>query len=171
MFDVGGYLGEFAEKIFEKYGAKVLLFEPVISHFDVCKAKFSNNSKIEVYPFGLSSRDQIVEFSDQQNASSINVGNSTNTVQVSLKSVNDFIKSNNITKIDLMKINIEGGEYELLESLIQSGYIKNIQYLQIQFHDFTNFMRENKIAIVNKLKETHTCVYSYEFVWDGWVLK
>src|SRR5919205_223063 len=37
---------------------------------------------------------------------------------------------------EMMKINIEGGEYDLLEHLIDSGFVKNIKDIQVQFHDF-----------------------------------
>ena len=36
----------------------------------------------------------------------------------------------------LMKINIEGGEYDLLEELLDENMIKQIVNLQVQFHDF-----------------------------------
>ena len=35
-----------------------------------------------------------------------------------------------------MKINIEGGEYELLERLIAADLIRKIDDIQVQFHNF-----------------------------------
>lgn len=39
-----------------------------------------------------------------------------------------------IDDIGLMKINIEGGEYELLERMIELGIINKVKDIQIQFH-------------------------------------
>ena len=41
----------------------------------------------------------------------------------------DFLLENGIHKIRLMKFNIEGGEYELLEHFIETGFIRNISEL------------------------------------------
>ena len=39
-------------------------------------------------------------------------------------SFKDFIDENKITNIDYLKLNIEGSEYELLEHIIEIGFIK-----------------------------------------------
>ena len=70
-----------------------------------------------------------------------------------------------------MKINIEGGEYDLLEHLIETGFVKNIFDLQIQFHDFIPNARGRMENIQKKLKKTHKLSYQYEFVWESWKLK
>ena len=36
--------------------------------------------------------------------------------------------------VDLIKINIEGGEYELLEAILDNNLAKAFDNLQIQFH-------------------------------------
>ena len=54
----------------------------------------------------------------------------------------DFIKSHGIQFIDLMKINTEGGEFDLFEFLTQDSnkeLISKIGKIQIQFHDFWCF--------------------------------
>ena len=48
------------------------------------------------------------------------------------------IKDLDIEKIDLLKLNIEGSEYDLLEKLLKSGLISTIDKLQIQFHENIN---------------------------------
>jgi len=70
-----------------------------------------------------------------------------------------------------MKINIEGGEYELLDHLISSGVVKTIHNLQIQFHDFIPdaFAAMNNIR--DRLNLTHYPTYKFDFIWDNWKLK
>ena len=88
-----------------------------------------------------------------------------------LKSISDFINSNNIEFIDLMKINIEGGEYDVLNDLIQSNTIKKIKNIQVQFHKFVNKSKTKRKKIIKKLKLTHHRTYCYYFVWENWRLK
>ena len=41
----------------------------------------------------------------------------------------EFLQKQKIENIDLMKINIEGGEYDLLTHLIDIGFIENIKII------------------------------------------
>ena len=51
-------------------------------------------------------------------------------------SFEEFVNKNNILNIDYLKLNIEGSEYELLDHIIDTGFIKNINHIQIRFHNF-----------------------------------
>lgn len=171
VFDLGGYKGEFAEEIYNKYHSKIYVFEPILEFYTVIKNKFSNNSKIVPFQYGLAGKDGEMQISLTENASSIFI-ESENTETIQLKSITDFIKSNNITKVDLIKINIEGGEYEVLESLLENDLIGIFDNIQVQFHDFLfENAKERMYAIQEKLKRTHQITYQYEFVWENWKLK
>jgi hypothetical protein len=58
VFDVGGYKGEWAENIFNKYKCSIFIFELVKSFYDEICLKFANNDKIKVFNFGLSHHSQ-----------------------------------------------------------------------------------------------------------------
>ena len=71
-----------------------------------------------------------------------------------------------------MKINIEGGEYDLLEALLSGDAIKLIKNIQVQFHDFLiNDAKEKMTKLQEKLALTHDLTYQYEFVWENWKVK
>jgi hypothetical protein len=70
-----------------------------------------------------------------------------------------------------MKINIEGGEYELLPRMIESGIIDKIKLLQIQFHEISEDSLSQMNKIREKLKSTHNQVFAYPFVWECWINK
>ncbi|MEM7512644.1 MAG: FkbM family methyltransferase, partial [Bacteroidota bacterium] len=70
--------------------------------------------------------------------------------------------------IDLIKINIEGGEFELLEAIIDAGWVDKIDNIQVQFHDFVPNARERMMEIQKKLSFTHELTYQYDFVWENW---
>lgn len=67
-----------------------------------------------------------------------------------------------------MKINIEGGEYELIEHFIESEFVKEIRDIQVQFHDFIPDAGVRMKKIQEELKNTHFLTYQYEFVWENW---
>lgn len=64
-------------------------------------------------------------------------GTSVNTEQIEIIDAKEWIREHRIARIDLIKINIEGGEYELLDRLIETDLIKQIENIQVQFHDFS----------------------------------
>jgi hypothetical protein len=74
-----------------------------------------------------------------------------------------------VEKIDLIKINIEGGEYELLSRLIETGLIDKINNIQVQFHEVTSTSLSEMHIIQQSLSKTHKPTYQYEFVWENWV--
>ena len=82
-----------------------------------------------------------------------------------------FFDRNGIGEIDLMKINIEGGEYEFLEYLLDTGLAVKIKNVQVQFHDFVPNAETRTKSIQERLSQTHSLTYQYEFVWENWRVK
>ena len=121
--------------------------------------------------FGLSDKTQTAEITLSDDGSSTVNKNSDKKTQVSLVDIIEFVDQNKISKIDLIKINIEGGEYALLDRLIDSGYIKNIDCVLVQFHNFFPEAKTEMEKIRNSLAKTHAPVYQYEFVWEFWKIK
>jgi FkbM family methyltransferase len=170
VFDLGGYKGEFSEIIHQKYKSKIFIFEPVSSFFKILQKKFINNNDIKLFNFGLSNKDETIEISLSDDSSSIHIV-SDKKEEIELISITDFIKRHNINHIDLFKINIEGGEFEVLPALIQADLIKNIDNLQIQFHNFIADADAKREDIRRKLSKTHELTYDYDFVWENWQKK
>lgn len=170
VFDLGGYEGQWASDIFSKYCCRIYIFEPVPEFAHNIEQRFLKNPKISVHRFGLSGKTCKENLYVSADGSSV-FKQSSNSVEITLLKATDFLKEKNIHHIDLMKINIEGGEYSLLEHLIETGFVKNIVNLQIQFHDFVPNARWRMRSIQNGLEKTHKLTYQYEFVWENWELR
>lgn len=170
VVDVGGFKGQWTSDIFGKYQCQVIVFEPVHFFAEKITERFKHNKAVVCYPIGLSDKNESVEISIIEDQSS-SFKESKNTELASFVQADSFFKEHGITKIDLLKINIEGGEYALLENLIESGYIKNIKNIQVQFHDFVPQAEERMQAIQKKLNLTHTLTYQFPFVWENWKAK
>lgn len=168
VFDVGGYKGEFATQILCKYDSNIYVFEPIKDFFGIIKNKFLKNKKVKPFNFGLSGENSSLQISLSDNSSSIYL-NGERTEKIELKSIVEFLKAHNIKEVDLIKINIEGGEYELLESLIANDFINTFKNIQVQFHDFLiGGAKERMNKIQKNLAKTHKLTYQYEFVWENW---
>jgi FkbM family methyltransferase len=170
VFDLGGYEGQWASDIFSKYSCYIHVFEPHPAYCLNIKKRFYPNPKITVYEFGLSNENKKLEMNVSFDSSSL-YKRGGEFVDICLVDCRDFFKTNRVSQIDLLKINIEGGEYDLLECLVETHYLKNIKNIQIQFHDFVPQALERMRNIQTRLSDTHTLTYQYEFVWENWKLK
>lgn len=177
VFDLGGYEGDWAAEIAARYNCTIFVFEPVKHFYTTIQNRFKNNPKIKIFPFGLSAKNEVISISVMNESSSIYRDKTkyhpqnTEKESIHLQAFSDFIREQNIHFIDLMKINIEGGEYDLLESLISSEDIKKIDNLQVQFHDFVENAETRMNIIKKKLAETHELTYEYIFAWENWKRK
>lgn len=172
VFDLGGFEGDWASEIAARYQAKVELFEPHPIFAQNIKQRFRGNLDINIHVFGLGAKDEKLKMgTDAESTSTFKTDSKGSTVEIDLKKAKDFITQGNFAQIDLIKINIEGGEYELLEHLIAEGLITRFKELQIQFHHFVPNATARMQAIQNQLAKTHELTYQFEFLWENWKIK
>lgn len=169
VFDLGGYEGQWASDIYSKYNCNIYIFEPVVEYANQISKRFENNKKIKVFAYGLSDNNSKAKISLLADSSSL-FKTDNNSQEIELISFLDFVSENKIINIDLIKINIEGGEFPLLESIVNSDYVNKINNYQIQFHDFVEDADKRMKAIQTNLSRTHKLTYQVEFIWENWVL-
>ncbi len=167
VVDVGGYEGQWTSDIFSRYRCKILVFEPVKEFAEEIKDRFKTNDQIVVYSFGLAGKTQECNLSIAGDASSTNTKGS-DVVKAELVDVCEFIQRSQIKKIDLIKINIEGGEYELLERLIGENLLPIFRRILVQFHSIDSGSEERMKNIQLGLGRTHKLKWQFKFVWELW---
>jgi FkbM family methyltransferase len=170
VFDLGGYEGQWASDIFSRYVSIIYVFEPFLPYAQHIQDRFNRNHKIKVLAFGLGKKNEKLFLYENKDASS-SFASKGKQHEIEIRNASDFIDKENIKFINLMKINIEGGEYALLEDLIDSGKVNTIENIQVQFHDFVPDARSRMKQIQEKLSLTHELTYHFEFVWENWKLK
>ena len=172
VFDVGGYIGDFTEKINEKFRCKIYLFEPSPSFYKKCLHRFKDNKNVICFNYGLGDLNGDFVLSNDKEASSIKRKISISEGEIiKIRKISDIIKEQGLNKIDLIKLNIEGGEYDLLSFLINENLISKINNIQVQFHSFIPDAKKKRDDIINLLSKTHKNDWSYYFVWENWSLK
>jgi FkbM family methyltransferase len=170
VFDLGGYEGDWTAEICARYGPRVYVFEPVPHYYERIRLRFARNPAIRAFPFGLAEADKQARLSLEGIASSAYKGGQ-NMEMVELREADAFLRREEIDSIHLMTINIEGGEYDLLDHLLLTGWIPRIRDLQIQFHDFVPNAEVRMKRIQRGLSETHDLTYQYPFVWENWRIR
>lgn len=90
---------------------------------------------------------------------------------INIVDIDEFLTEQETDFVDLIAINIEGGEYELLERMIEKGHINKFDRIQVQFHNVLLDSSDRRDKIISVLNETHDHVFSVPFVWDGFKLK
>jgi FkbM family methyltransferase len=156
VIDIGAYQGEWAEKIFNRYGCQLIVIEPTGSilgfpHGEVINKAASTHDGTETFggAFYYTSQHEV------------------GTTEYPCFDINDLLVT--LPEVALVKINIEGAEYELLEHIIGAGLHKRIRNLQVQFHQIAGepYMDWHE-KIQNQLSFTHKLMWFYPFVWENW---
>jgi FkbM family methyltransferase len=170
VFDVGGYIGDFSYVIHKKFRSKIFLFEPVKSCYSICLYRFSSTNSIILKNYGISgSTGESKIFIDGDKTSSHLESEHSEVIET--KTLKDAMNSLNVKKIDLLKLNIEGDEYDLLEKAIEDKCISKIKNIQIQFHMNVDNYEERKEKITKELEKTHILQWKYDWVWESWKIK
>ena len=170
VLDVGGYEGQWASDIFLRYRCFIHIFEPVPAFAANIARRILRNKRIVLHPCGLGRETKLETISVCDNGSSI-FKKASQSVEIPIMSAAEFLRRERITLVDLIKINIEGGEYDLLEHLIETGFVTNIRNIQVQFHDFVPQAEARMLAIQAALTKTHELTWQYRFVWENWRLR
>lgn len=153
--------------IYDKYAPSIYVFEVHPRYADAISKLFEGIDKVKVYDFGLSGSDGSGTLNESDDASSV-YHKKGNIIPIRFREMASFIGENGIERIDLIKINIEGGEYDLLDHMIDSGLLSKVDNLQIQFHDFVPQWKERMKSIQQKLSATHELTYNYPLIWENW---
>ncbi|MES2353804.1 MAG: FkbM family methyltransferase [Pseudomonadota bacterium] len=175
VVDVGGYLGDWTESIFKKYQPNCFVFEPMDAYFQKMVERFKTNPKIRTFNFGLSNADTSADLFIQGAGSSVysaaNEKPEVSTTTIQLRDITRVFQELDIKFVDLITINIEGGEFDLFERMIESGLTKQCKNIQVQFHSYIDDAEEKRAKIHKKLSLTHIKSYDYPFTWESWRLK
>lgn len=171
VVDAGGYHGEFAELINRRYGSIVFVLEPIVKLHEGIEELFSRNPRVIPLNYAIAGKTEQAEISLEDDGSSLYTESTGTTEIIECVDVREFFDTNNIETVDLLKLNIEGAEYDVLDRIIELELLPSIKNIQIQFHRFVPDCDRRRKFIQEHLSKTHTCVWNYDWIWEGWKLK
>ncbi|SHI43830.1 methyltransferase, FkbM family [Shimia gijangensis] len=167
VLDIGGYHGDWAEAMAARYAVNVHVFEPHPRFATMIEQRFAERDDVVPHAYAIGSADAELLLSDDENASSALVADGP-TAKGAVRNVAEVFKEFGFEKIGATKMNIEGGEYDLLPALIENGLIDQFERITVQFHKFSEGDRKRRDDIREALSKTHTCVWCYPFIWEEW---
>lgn len=168
VLDIGAFRGEWSDLVLAAQpDCTIHAFEPHPGFAQDLREKFAGDARVIVHDFALGSEPGTLRLSDAGDASS-GVAAHERAFEAQIVPVHQFFADTPLPRIDLAKLNIEGGEYDLLPALIAGGQIAAIARLQVQFHLFEPGFAALRDSIRHDLDKTHDCVWEYPFVWEEW---
>lgn len=150
VVDIGSNIGMFAHYALKNKAKSIICCEPNPKAFAVLESVFCNNSKVCLNNFAISRNETSLqllypeeyEFSGGEFISSNSAVTWYNRDfrSVGVKGIcfSDFLNLNNITKIDFLKIDCEGGEFEILTPENGVLFKNNVKNLVLECHGETD---------------------------------
>ena len=179
ILDIGANVGDVSDVLIKTYDPKIYCYEPNISCYKHMVSRFKNNPKIKIFNFAVSNftgktflyfhkkAKNISEFNQRSSLKKEKDGLDINKkIEVNCVDIKNILDQHN--KIDLIKIDIEGSEYEIMPEIIKNkDKIKmvlcethgNPDGKKIPSEDGSKLVVKNKIWIkeyknlISKLKE------------------
>jgi FkbM family methyltransferase len=137
ILDVGANVGLFALYV-SPIANKIVCIEPTPSHFNLLTKLTRDISKIERINGALSNMSGEVNFYTSVSNTTTNSLISRDVDQiltVKSYSLKDLIETTKLDKVDFVKMDIEGGEYIVLDEETLQYIGENIPKILIEFHD------------------------------------
>ena len=137
VIDIGAHIGLFSLLVSQRCKTgKILSFEPVRENFDLLVSNLKLNHIENVLPFNMAvskNLDKLNLFlNDDQSAHSI-FPKSSESISVESTSLQKIFEENKISSCKLLKLDCEGAEYEIIDSL-PLEYLDKIQNMVIEYH-------------------------------------
>lgn len=146
-------------RISELHNCNIFCFDPTPKSINwVRNQKLPN--KLNIFEFGISNKSGLTDFylpinPEFVSGSLINQSNvdTSKNILVQMKTLSEIMKDFGHKHIDILKLDIEGAEYEVIEDIL--GARVSITQILIEFHDrFINDGKAKSQKIIQKLKNS-----------------
>lgn len=173
VIDLGSSIGIFsAHALTKNPDLKIVTVEMAESFYNVCHNTFKDNPNVVTLnnAIHIKSDEDIIYYTDNENGE--NLGNSiienqynyiNAIIEKSVKtiSIKDIIKRYNFDTVSLLKMDIEGYEYDIIENLTDETLSK-IERIHLEFHNCDHIFR--RYNIIDKLCRNG---FSFETSYDN----
>ena len=139
VIDIGFNYGLFSIASLKNNPSKIIAFEPnpkLVSNYH----KFFNNKKIELHQKAVSHKTGKTLFKEAYSSGmstimgDVNTNNIDNTYEVELVNFYQFLQENNINQIDYLKVDCEGAEYDIFDSIPNEYLTNQVKKIALEFH-------------------------------------
>lgn len=135
VVDLGANRGDFATQIANRWGCIVYAVEPVATLFE----QIDENANIRKFNYAISSSNEevLIKVPANRCASTRCLSGDREIAEISVRGItfDAFLRENEVRVADLLKIDIEGSELELFQTL-KLATLRGIGQITVEFHDF-----------------------------------
>lgn len=146
----------FDQALIECKNLTVHTFDPTPRVSDFIQPHLLKYEKLTFSNIGLGAKDGEVLFFPPENAGHVscsvvpNKETEDKAFKVQMKRLSTILEETGISDVDLLKIDIEGAEYEVVPDLLDSGIL--VKQLQLEIHpDLFHDGRKKTKALINQL--------------------
>ena len=164
VFDFGGDAGDWADVVLDQQpDCTIHLFEPHPRKAASLRDKYRDDDRVKVYDYALGSAEGKLPLPE--------ASHSGVEATVDVVAVKRFFDTFEIPRIDLVRLNIGGAEYDLIPALIRAGIMPRIERVQVQFHLQGESQIADRDEIRTGMEASHDCAWCYPFIWEEWRLR
>ncbi len=167
VFDIGSSVGVFTLSILNKNPKEVHCFEPRKELFNSMKNNLHNYSNVKLNCLAIGntdSKDVILDniFKVDHYSQDEAINNKVDTIKF-----NTYIKDNNIKKIDFLKVDCEGGEWDIFTEENYNWISKNVSKVSGEFHLFDESMKKSFILFRDLYLKNNSTVKAFNVNRNG----
>lgn len=172
VIDAGSYEGNWANLMNEKYGCQVIALEPVPEFYANIANRFAGREGIIVLNAGLAGTSRKEKFGVKGALTGIACPPDNGEAEVQLIGVAELLNTPWCLgkQIDLLKLNVEGSEFEILDAILDGGIECRFSNLQIQPHDVIPNAKMRWGFIRNRLQMNFRITHEDPALGTGWAL-
>jgi FkbM family methyltransferase len=155
VVDIGAYIGDFT--VFAARAAKsgkVLAYEPLPANFKMLLENIKLNNLVNVTAFNYAVAgihgERIIYYSpDDLGMTNLYkpLGNKPSKLRVKYVTLKEIFDENNLERIDFLKMDCEGSEYEIFMNT-PDEYLQKIGKLSLSFHDPMVYSKKSREAVL-----------------------
>ena len=138
-------------ELVDVFGCHIDLFDPSPTGAKTMSIEANQHPRIEFYAEGLAGESGEIGFSEPVDAAegSFTIGRDDAGIQFACRSLSEFAEQRGYQSVDLVKLDIEGFEYDVIEDLLQNG--PPVNQFCIEFHHFEDHISWRQTAQSLKL--------------------
>jgi len=164
VFDIGTHIGSFSILAAKKAkSGKVFSFEPLPDNYKIFSKNINLNKlkNIKAYNLAVASKKGTQKLFLYEGAhtgsSSLYRRNTDNFLKIKTDTIQNIMNVNHIKRINFMKIDCEGAEYDILFNL-PKNVLNNIEKISMEYHDTINeHKHQDLLEFFHKNKWTTRC--------------
>jgi FkbM family methyltransferase len=158
IVDIGGYIGDFSLYAVKYLNAKqVVVYEPTAENFTILEQNIANNGyagRIAAINKAVSSSHEVALNIQKQEGEEVHVSAYMyqGAERRSLPSVTleELMVTHNLSSVDLLKVDCEGGEYDIFPS-VPDSVLKKIRNIAFEYHRIGGYEAKLK-SVLHRLR-------------------